>query len=386
MYKFPYIETINDVLPSIKDHPEFIVIDKDDYQIIDYVYTTEDSFPPVVDYNTAILRECRGIIFDKNGKLIRRNIHKFFNFNQVEETQVDKIDWNRPHAIYEKLDGSNIGSFFINGKCIWGTRKGETEISEYVNEFIKEHPYYLEFAEWMERINYSPSFEYCSKANRVVIEHPIPKLVLIAIREKNYGSYMDYYHLCKTAEPYNIEVVKQFDFKHENVIEFIKTTRESKDKNLEGYVVKFDNFWIKCKRDEYVEIHRTKDIIQSEAKVISLILNDVVDDILPLLMDIDKERVLKYQKEFMTTLYGISHMMMSELITIKLMYSRKEFSLGPANDIDRTKRSIYYSAWDNHSAENIWNIMRSVIRKNLTNANKFAIIKESLFRGVKYDY
>jgi len=44
-YDFPLIQHINDVLPAIKDSPEFIVAQKDGYQVINYVVAPSDTFP-----------------------------------------------------------------------------------------------------------------------------------------------------------------------------------------------------------------------------------------------------------------------------------------------------------------------------------------------------
>ena len=37
IYSFPRIEHIDDVLPAIQDSPEFIVVEKDGYKIVNYV-------------------------------------------------------------------------------------------------------------------------------------------------------------------------------------------------------------------------------------------------------------------------------------------------------------------------------------------------------------
>jgi hypothetical protein len=53
----------------------------------------------------AIRRECRGLLFYPDGRIMSRRLHKFFNVNERDETQVHRIDLGQPHVILEKLDG-----------------------------------------------------------------------------------------------------------------------------------------------------------------------------------------------------------------------------------------------------------------------------------------
>jgi len=133
-YEFPEIYNIKDVLPAIKDRPEFVVAEKEGYTVVNYNVCFHDTFPDVngefktigsleernlPQYQAKIRRECRGIIFDsKTGDIIRRPYHKFFNVNEREETQENQINLGHPHVIVEKLDGSMIAPFIVDGQMI----------------------------------------------------------------------------------------------------------------------------------------------------------------------------------------------------------------------------------------------------------------------------
>jgi len=124
-YEFPHITNISDVLPAIEGRDEFVVAVKEGYTVINYNVMMADTF----DCN--IRRECRGIIFDTvTGEIIRRPFHKFFNVNEREETQDHVFDLCRSYTILEKLDGSMIAPFIVNGEMIWGTKMGATEVAE----------------------------------------------------------------------------------------------------------------------------------------------------------------------------------------------------------------------------------------------------------------
>jgi hypothetical protein len=77
---FPSIEHIDDVLPHVENWPEFRVIEKDFYTVINYMVSNLDTFMDINNdpHGMVIRRECRGLIFDsETGKLISRPYHKF---------------------------------------------------------------------------------------------------------------------------------------------------------------------------------------------------------------------------------------------------------------------------------------------------------------------
>ena len=82
-YQYPWIANISQVLPLIEGRKEFIVAERDYGVIINYIMQTSDTFPEVETNDDAILRECRGIIFDKvTGKITARRLEKFFNYGE----------------------------------------------------------------------------------------------------------------------------------------------------------------------------------------------------------------------------------------------------------------------------------------------------------------
>ena len=85
-YDFPVINNYSDVEPFIDDC--FIVKEKNGVRFINYKNMSPETFPPVVDYGTAVRREFRGIAFDvETGSVLSRPFHKFFNMNERPETE-----------------------------------------------------------------------------------------------------------------------------------------------------------------------------------------------------------------------------------------------------------------------------------------------------------
>lgn len=305
-YSFPQITHINDVLPAIAGRDEFIVVQKDGYQVVNYAVMMEDSFPPVqtaggsaamreeATRNKSILRECRGLIFDLDGKILARRFHKFFNVNEREETRLEKIDFTKPHRILEKLDGSMVSPIMIDGVIRWTTKMGITDTSMEAEVHVVKNPQYVKFVTELMADGWTPVFEWCSNKNRIVLDYPQDQLVLTAVRNNEVGDYARYELLEAYGRLHNIPVVKSYDFKDENIIDVVRAME-----NQEGVVVRFnDGHMLKIKADWYVLRHKSKDAITREKNVLDYIVNEKVDDVLPFLQAEDQARLMKFQDKF----------------------------------------------------------------------------------------
>lgn len=206
-YEFPEINTIEDVLPAIENSPEFLVLDRGYFKVVNYAVVYDDTFPPIKSAGGTekdrakkellkkMRRECRGLIFSrKDGRLLARRYHKFFNLNERPETEADQIDWSQPHIILEKLDGSMVGIHFENDKPFFTTKMGVTEVAMEAESFAKKSDInYVEFSKILYEHGYTPIFEWCSNKSRIVIDFPEDKLILTAVRNNKTGEYLDIY-------------------------------------------------------------------------------------------------------------------------------------------------------------------------------------------------
>lgn len=298
-YKFPHIVNIAQVLPVIKDRPEFIVAEKDGgYSVINYMVATNTTFPPITSTDDAILRECRGMIFDTaTGNILHRRLHKFFNVNEREETQVAEIDFSQPHKILTKLDGSMITPVMTDAGLRWGTKMGVTEVALPVEEFVVEHPDYHRFALLMHTNGVTPIFEWCSRKQKIVLDYPEDRLVLIALRNTKSGTYWDPDCMRRAVKDYDIPVVEEFAGSAESMLALMATAESLVD--AEGWVVRFDSgHMVKVKGEWYVKLHKAKDGIRFEKNVIAIVLDDEIDDTKAFLDDADKARVDAFIESF----------------------------------------------------------------------------------------
>ncbi|NDB57540.1 hypothetical protein EB001_03745 [bacterium] len=282
-YDFPHISHLDQVRPAIEGRDEFIIAERDWGYVVNYMVSMTDTFPPVETEFDAIRRECRGMLFHKDGTIMSRRLHKFFNIGERDETQFGVIDFSQPHVILEKLDGSMITPVFTDGGIRWGTKMGITEVSMQAEEFVARHPQYEQFARWCEnKTGYTPIFEWCSRKQRIVVDYPVDRLVLIAARR---------------GDMFDIEVVQTYQGSAQSMSHLMDETKDAE--GIEGYIIRFDDgHMVKCKGEWYLRIHKTKDHLLHEKNIIELLVEEKMDDAKAFMLDDDRKRVEDFETDF----------------------------------------------------------------------------------------
>ena len=383
-YNFPIIKNVDDILPVIEGLEEFGCFDRGGYLIANYVVRFAETFPAVNSVEDAIRRECRGITFDMNtGDIIRRPYHKFFNINEIAETQDHLVDTNAPHFVLEKMDGSMFSPFVLSGEIVWGTKMGITDVSEPARRFVQANPRYIKLAQEVIEAGATPIFEWCSRTNRIVIDHPVDRLVLTAIRNMVDGMYWSYTDMLNVCEKHNVPIVGHFD-SVVDVREFIAETKAMGDS--EGHVMRFsDGHMLKFKSAWYCDIHSMKDKINSERKTVKMILNAEIDDIKPFLPDLDRERLERYEMEFTEALLEDVNKTLDVFEDLVATHvTRKEFALKVAYQYDGFHRGVFFEFWDRGlTFEAYYEKLVKLLAGDIANA-KFKEYKEHIFPQVKF--
>jgi T4 RnlA family RNA ligase len=378
-YEFPTITNISDVLPAIAGRDEFVVAEKEGYTVINYNVMMADTF----DCN--IRRELRGIIFDTaTGDIIRRPYHKFFNVNEREETQDHVIDMSRDHRIFEKLDGSMIAPFVVNGEMIWGTKMGATDVAKPVEEFVEARSHYRIFAKFLISRGYTPIFEWCSRKQRIVLDYKEDQLILTAIRSLYDGRYVSRDLMVMHAEEYGIPVVHAYG-PRTDMKAFLEYTRDLED--LEGFVVRFDDgHMLKLKCQWYLQIHKAKEAILQDRNIVELILDEKLDDIKAHLPAEDRFELGRFEHLFNIEVYGQAQLISNMVEHIREEnIDRKTFALEIGPKFDQYTRAAIFKCWDETDDNKILDCVRYTIRNNLTKTVKYEAIRAAWFNGVKYN-
>jgi RNA ligase len=214
------------------------------------------------------------------------------------------------------------------------TKMGFTDTSAQVDRFLKEtvdlssndrtiHDLIMDCHD----AGYTPIFEWCSRKNKIVLDYPQDRLVLIALREMRSGKYYPYDEMLDIAHHNNVDVVRFYKGNIKTIEEMVDDIRQTDDE--EGYVLSWENgHKVKIKSDWYVLLHKSKDSIRQEKDVLELILTDKSDDLLPLLDDADKAKIIDYRNSVWEALNIASHSYGSFVTQAKAEnVTMKEFAL-----------------------------------------------------------
>jgi RNA ligase len=305
-YRFPEIRHISDVLPHIEGREEFVVAEREGYTVINYVVAMADTFDMTGadDLGGAIRRECRGLIFDRDGNIMSRPFHKFFNINEREETQAHRLDLSVlfDHVIMEKMDGSMIRPILVDGHLRLATKMGVTEVAMQAETWLAaQDPMLKKWMAIMMAQGITPIFEWVSPFNQIVLAYETADLVLLALRNNITGEYLD------VGDPKDDKlwtVVPQYGSVEGNLGDYIARQRGAEGR--EGDIIRFaDGHMVKVKNDWYVRIHKTVDRIVFDRNIVALILNEEVDDVLPMLPQVQADRVRVFERRFAERLHAV---------------------------------------------------------------------------------
>jgi len=386
-YKFPFIYKFDQIKHIFEGNENYIIAYKDGYTVINYVRAGKDTHPIVENDEHAILREARGLIFDSvTGRVIARRFHKFFNLGERED--VMEIDLSKPHVIMDKLDGSMITPVPMqDGSIRWGTKMGVTDVAMQAEVFVAKNSNYVEFAAKCIEREITPIFEWVSRQQRIVVDYEQDNLVLLAIRDNYTGEYFSRLELECLSGAWNIPLVGVYNDNwrkdQASLIEFVRGMT-----GIEGFIIQFeDGHMVKLKTDEYVSLHRAKSLLDNERDVVGLILNEKVDDLLPLLPVNDKVRLEKFAEAvwhdiFMCYMEVNRHLMGYQNVSM----TRKDFALNEASKVNHIIRSLIFANFDKCA---MTNDVIQYVRKHLGSKSQFEkcdeIFVTAKWKGVSND-
>jgi T4 RnlA family RNA ligase len=259
-------------------------------------------------------------VFNKDGSLWKRffMLPKFFNLNQVETTQYDKIKDKKILDISEKADGSLVAFMMLPDGKLFSKTIGSfsSDQSAAAYQLLYENEEHVEWVKNLLNDGYTPLFEYVSRDNRVVLQYTCPQIRFIGIRDNITGEYhtaseMDVYRI-----PQSIMQIKSYGGDWEYYLDLAKTI-DSK----EGWVFKLeDGQLVKLKTQWYFKMHglRTENVFR-EDYVICNYLNEALDDLMSMLHPVDDadaflfvDKVVKSTNNFMAHIDSCVDKLMDE--------------------------------------------------------------------------
>lgn len=355
MRDLPYSNRIEPYLEAIAGCDAFFVAEREYGRIINYRQLGNDVFPDphnAPDTHTAYLwglrRQCRGLVFDLEGNVIGPGFEKFFNIQEREETLADNVDWSRPHVILEKLDGSMLRPVpMADGGYKMFTKMGPTDVAANAEAWVIKNPNYDRFFKDMLSQGLHPLLEWCSRKNRIVIDYPEDRLVLLAARYVATGEYLPLNMMLELAGEYGVEVVRRYPGTVESMQHLVEETHGLQDQ--EGWVICFDNgYRLKVKAEQYVAVHRAKEGILRENAVIEMILDEKLDDLKPFLPQEDRENLERFETLFWHGITDTAAQWALQNHTVHDVFGtdRKRFAVEWAPGFEQYQRAAIFKAWD----------------------------------------
>lgn len=294
--------TLDEVREAIKDKPEFSLNLKEGYWNIDYNVEFETTFAGRNERESEILLNCRGTCFSLDGSISRLMYRKFKNLNQSPEYSAEHFDFSKPHRIEEKLDGSLISPIKISDtEWVLGTRAGVTEVSKKADAYleslrsteVEKYGHYIKFIDLCLHIGCTPLFEYVGRDNRIVIDYPSSKLILHGVRDMGTGMHI--FDVSEFVYPFTLIDLVQVVADEHSSIKDLSAAVSSWAGTQEGVVVKFeDGRMVKIKSAEYCLFHSAVSSISLEKNLLKIVLENSLDDVIPLLQKDRQEQVVKY--------------------------------------------------------------------------------------------
>ena len=253
-----------------------------------------------------IVRECRGLVLDRNNnwELVARAFPRFFNWEEAGKSTTGLFKWDNC-VCQDKEDGSLAIVYFYNGAWHFNTRGsfGSGEVNgmgitwRQLFEIAMKN---VGFDYSCLNTNWTYLFELCSRYNKVVRDYPNPTLFLLSVFSKE--DELEWYHV-KTIYSNLNPVGDRFFCGIDRVNEFL-TANANHDPTFEGVVLRDKkNLRFKVKSIKYVELHRLHNNgnLATPKNLIGFIMDGEEDEIIaywpnlkPTIMDMKSKMELAY--------------------------------------------------------------------------------------------
>lgn len=209
---FPKIQHLSDLLPYIESNKQIRVkpCEVTGHTVVCYMVQDEDTF---AGEHELFERECRGITFASDGRILSRTLHKFFNVGERDETLPENIDWTQVVRVMEKRDGSMVTPVLVNGAIRCKTKKSfETKEAALADELIYQSN---DRYNWVKKLlldGFTPTFEVTSPKYPIVVRYEKDELTLLHVRENITGHYLSDRELQSLSCPFPIapNIINEF--------------------------------------------------------------------------------------------------------------------------------------------------------------------------------
>lgn len=204
-----------------------------------YIYNYSPKTQYEREWNQVTLN-CRGLILDRDDKVVARPFRKFFNFSEHNPDEIPSEGFE----VFEKMDGSMGILYWLDGMPHIASRGSfDSSQARKANQI-----FYSKYKHTFDSLDRSKTyiFEIIYPENRIVCDYgDLEDLILLAVIDNETG---EEHNLPEIGFP----VVKRYDW-----ITDLSQMLSEKSNDREGYVIRFRNgFRVKVKFEEYCRLHR----------------------------------------------------------------------------------------------------------------------------------
>ena len=176
-------------------------------------------------------------------------------------------------------------------------------------------------------------------------------------------------YIVEMIQKLNIPVVEVHS-RFESAKALLEYTRPLR--GVEGFIADFNGHKVKVKAEDYLRIHKTKDLIRTERNIADIIVNEQLDDVLPLLDTTDLAVVRAYERRFDAALENALGRLEGLVTLARVLHggNKKEVAINFVPNLkNKEDASFIFSALDGKELRPL------VIKK----------IKDSVGNGPKYE-
>jgi T4 RnlA family RNA ligase len=305
--------------------------------IFDYLLAQYQDFKKPIEDKDYEAFELRGLCFVHSPDGTKRrflSMMKFFNVNQVEETQEHLLEKMSLFRVMDKMDGSIMRFVQFPNKDIVVKSKTffDNDQTKMANDVYERQENLKGFVKETIEQGLAAFFELTGPNNTIVLKYPKTELTLLQIRNEETGEFLDIYSH-PLVKKYNIKCTEEEKFFSLKEIMTLRETIENKEgwigffKNQEGQVLlaKVKSLW-------YIAKHGLYDKCSNEDFLMEKILDNTIDDVISELDVQDPRRPAIESITQATNHYVVHKMNEAKEIAKKFNGNRKEWAKSCSNE------------------------------------------------------
>jgi len=341
------------------------------------------------DFKLNYAKDSRGtaFVFDKRKgewNLFTRSFKKFHNLG--EGISKEEFMEDEPLYSYEKLDGSLIMCGIIDDQIV---AKSKTTINSYhaikATELINNNEKLKLYIKSLILNNQTPIFELVGPDDfKIVLPYEKIELIYLgSISNEDYkiNAVIDQSHIDLFKSYNGVKCAKVYKLSWDELLD----NQKNNTNQIEGFVVHTKNGICKVKTKNYVNLHHIKSHINVLSNLISLIISDKLDDVIPLVDELTLSNIYFYQ-EIIINLINIQSNELLNNINDYVNYkdNRKDFIMKYKNSF--TFNTLTQLMKIDESDINI-DIIRKLVSDNLLYKCRTHVLAKNflLAAGIKYN-